>query len=101
MKKHRALVSAVTIGVLLVVLSSRARSDELREDVFMCEDAVARIAGCCPRFDPSSIQCVYSQGCSSTTTPQFSTDTARCVVHASCDDIAKGPVCGIGVRLCP
>ncbi len=101
MRAHRAIVVASTIGALFVVFASRARSDELREDVFLCEDAVAHVQQCCP-FNAAQVQCTFAEGCGSpATTPQLSIDTARCIIHSSCDALRAGVVCNFKSKLCP
>ena len=81
--------------LLVVLLAPRARGDTLREDEFLCEDAVAHIHECCPDFDVTSVACNYTEGGCGTKTvnPDLSEFNSACLIDASCADIVKG-TCG-------
>lgn len=84
--------------VLLGALAPRAQGEELRQDTFLCEDAVSRLGHCCPGFDPATFQCNYDpgDGCANrpASYPEIDISTARCLLASTCSDIAAFK-CGV------
>jgi hypothetical protein len=87
--------------------SSTTNDDNFREDVFACEEAVARLAECCPNFDGKDIKCTYyysrnetvndCNGQTSVTTvqvePAITTASAACIERTACADLVANGVC--------
>ncbi|MDB4945518.1 MAG: hypothetical protein JWP97_5052 [Labilithrix sp.] len=75
--------------------------DNFRADVIACEDALARLVTCCPRFDAKPVRCEYlyesDEGCGSTTTdstaPALDEAESRCVRETGCDELVASGVC--------
>ncbi len=94
-------VLAAVVALILACSNGKDEQDDdqFREDVIVCEEAVARLEHCCPGFDVRSIECRYRyahrEGCGTTTTertePAFTKAESACVRAASCEDlVAKG-----------
>ena len=65
-------------------------------DEFLCEDAVAKLKGCCPSAALDTIECKYIADCNSTIYPRFGEADARCIIGASCSDLRNG-ACVAGI----
>lgn len=67
----------------------------VRSDEFLCEDAVAKIQGCCPRITYGLDACTYVEAsCSHDAVfPGIGEPEARCIIAASCDQV-RGGACG-------
>jgi hypothetical protein len=97
--------SIVALGVAAVLACSRPGHDEddnqFREDVIWCEEALARLATCCPGFDATRVECNYyfeqDEGCTATTTrqiePALTTGESRCVRDTDCAVLVSSGVC--------
>jgi hypothetical protein len=76
-------------------------TDNFREDVFACEEAVAHLASCCPDFIATNARCVYdhhsTDGCDSYTKihedPAISLTEAECVLDMDCGTIRQRGIC--------
>jgi hypothetical protein len=90
--------------VFLVVRPAYASDDDdnFRRDVLLCEDAVGKLAQCCPDFDAKSVDCTYKiethdSGCDFSTTitikPGLSEPESKCVLALDCDAL-RTHVCG-------
>jgi hypothetical protein len=100
---RRGAFAALVIALAMSVQARADDDDELREDVLTCEDALARLAGCCPGFDATKVECHYHRhesdgGCGYTPTydnedPAFTLDESRCIRDTSCDMLVRGHVC--------
>ncbi len=98
---------AVGVGVILLFACDGDGSvhdhDDFREDVVMCEDAVAYLTSCCPSFDPHVLACNYSYdytpgSCNSGATtesvsPALSVAESGCILSRSCNTIRASGVC--------
>jgi hypothetical protein len=93
---------AIPCAVVLIALGATRTSrggDHVGEDVLNCEEAVAHLAECCPKFDASLVRCVHyeSEGCdpdrSSNRYPALDVGQSRCVRAASCDVLRSNGVC--------
>ena len=92
--------------VMLVLVATRVAQadvddDQFQEDVVVCEEALARLSECCPRFDPRSVYCNYRRsdeaGCGYRTvdneSPARSKGESRCIRSSSCEDLQTRKVC--------
>lgn len=101
---------------LLIILTLTARvasaaddTDNFREDVFACEEAVAYLGACCPDFVPATARCVFDHhedhGCDESTryaeNPAVSLDEAHCVLAKDCDSLRAAGVCDRAKRMQP
>jgi hypothetical protein len=80
-------------------------SNNLREDVLYCEDALAHLGTCCPDFHADEVRCHhYAErydhvGCSSSIhsyeyeDPALSLDESRCIISTGCDALRANGVC--------
>lgn len=71
----------------------------VRDDEFLCEDAVAKLEGCCPSATVDPGMCTFQEGtCSSPAVyPKIGETQARCIIGSSCSEVRRG-ACGGG---CP
>lgn len=61
----------------------------VRSDEFLCEDAVAKVQGCCT--PAASLQCKYvDEYCTPPTYPSLNEEQSRCIISASCSDLRAG-----------
>lgn len=110
---------ALAILLVLLTFSFRARADteeeddnELREDVLLCEEALAHVSSCCG-FSPTTSACRYyhyewyeSCGCSGGTGgfvrrdiwPSVTKEVARTMTATSCDAIREGASCAAWIQ---
>lgn len=66
--------------------------DNFREDAILCEEAIAHVMECCPRFDPSTVSCYHffdstTEGCHTTTSsgePALTVAESRCILSLDC-----------------
>lgn len=71
----------------------------VRSDEFLCEDAVAKLQGCCAEQSLAKVSCTYDDStCLETTYPALGERTSRCVLSASCDDLRHGACVALGCR---
>jgi hypothetical protein len=94
-------------GLTLVFLISASAygddedTNQFRGDVLGCEEALAHLEECCPRFDAAPVLCDYEHsyrtGCGSPTTtdirPALSRPESTCVREMSCEDLVAKQVC--------
>ncbi len=83
--------------VSLVVGTVLACGD-IREDEFLCENAVSHLQQCCPGFR-AAIDCSYVQGCDDTTYPELDSIQSECIFQASCADLRQRGVCELAAQL--
>lgn len=108
-----SFLKRVPVGVafaLGVVISGAAHGageapetddENFREEVLLCEEAVARLDTCCPDIDWSTVACNYRHtstgGCTNGTAdfedPTFKLEESRCILDTSCSDIHARGVC--------
>ena len=77
--------------------------DNFREDVAYCEEAVAYLGQCCPRFDTHALVCQYHYeftkgSCGSpdrtdSEDPALSLPESRCILGTKCDALIQSGVC--------
>jgi hypothetical protein len=108
-RKRRLPTFGVLFGLAIALLLACRESgspdeeddNQFRTDVLWCEEALARLASCCPNFDARPLVCDYyysfDQGCGSSTTrrvePVFTTDESRCIRNKSCDGLVTEKIC--------
>jgi hypothetical protein len=79
------------------------------DEQFLCEEAAARLANCCPGFDPKALRCsdaaVTGGGCQPLDSHAVRQAEARCILGLECDGLATvcqrvteraacdGPIC--------
>jgi len=94
-KERRFLAMLATVALASAVFTC---GEGIREDVLSCEEAVARLAKCCPGFDAGKVYCRYS-GCGSEVWyPALDLDESHCVRDSSCEMLRTNDVCGRAQR---
>ncbi len=93
---HRRRWPAFLTAARLLVLAARC----LRPDEMHCENAVARLADCCPGFDAHRISCEYVEGCGARY-PTIPEDDARCIAGKSCDALVSDGTCAVAQGATP
>jgi hypothetical protein len=90
---------------ILITLTARIATaddtDNFREDVFACEEAVAHIASCCPQFEPEQAHCVYRRertgSCGVYTEieedPGVALAEADCLLELDCGALRERGIC--------
>ena len=66
---------------------------EIRQDEFICENAVSHLQECCPGFDPTRVACSYDTGCGITTFPELDSTQGQCILGDSCQALVTNGVC--------
>ena len=97
MRRLRALLPFI---LLLLPFIFPPTACAVRSDEFLCEDAVAKLQGCCANGTAETYQCNFVQGCTTTTYPDFDEPTVRCIISASCSQLQSGTVCGFKGAVC-
>lgn len=72
------------------------RENNYREDVLLCEEAVATILDCCPDFRPPEDSCEYYErvGCNEDSQfPVISRQQSECLRDLACAQIGKAGGC--------
>ncbi len=105
----------LTAGALALILLGVSRpvhadsdthkdTDNFREDVFRCEEAIAHLEECCPRFT-TPVACKHYEytsersGCESSdrygssTDPGLNLDESKCIQALSCQELVSRGVC--------
>ena len=104
------LAILVAAGALAVISIDRAPlprdQAELNRLVITCEEAAARLDGCCAALDPRDIDCEYQEGhhcprgsacCTEVEPilPDISADDAECLLDLGCDTIIAFGYCEV------
>jgi hypothetical protein len=107
-RPRNVTVPLLAIGLGVALACTNGEDDEqFREEVFVCEEAVARLESCCPGFDARSVPCVFyrSTGCSGNQSivrdPALDTRQADCILDSSCDQIRAADMCRRAAGLSP
>jgi hypothetical protein len=84
---------ALTITLLVAVLLG---CTGIRQDEFVCEDAVSHLQECCPGFQAGNVDCSYDPGgCESNAIyPEISIAQSACIRGESCNTLRSTGVCG-------
>jgi hypothetical protein len=75
------------LGFTLLVAGGGLREDELE-----CEQAVAKLQGCCPDYADAQIECHHSTICG-LTEPALSIAESQCIAQLSCEEIVARDLC--------
>lgn len=82
-----------------------ASAGGFREDEIYCEEAVARLAKCCPSFDARSIECSFydsSTACNPNVQyPALDEVTSKCILELDCGSLVSSGVCDRADRVAP
>jgi hypothetical protein len=82
-RRTRALLAVL---LALVVCDYTASDDEVR-----CEEAVARLARCCPGFDARGLDCTdNAPGCGNTV---IDAGVGRCIERRGCAELVEDGTC--------
>ena len=104
MLRFRKLSFGIFFSLALTTVlawSDEKDDNNFQKDVIECEEALARLAACCPNFDASRVLCnyyyYYNSGCGSSTTervsPAFSEPESDCIRNTDCETLTKKGVC--------
>lgn len=97
MLRRRGPTAALVLTVVVVAaLSCASEGDEpFREDVVLCEEALAHVRTCCPGFDGTRLECTFraEHGCGSFARIAFSKSESNCIRDTSCEDIVRMGIC--------
>jgi hypothetical protein len=105
--RSRALLLAPAGLVVMLACNTDEKIDDdnFREDVISCEDALAKLEGCCPGFRANAVRCQYYErtyehsGCDSSTYEHQHEDPAlrladsQCILGRSCSELVNTGVC--------
>ena len=80
--------------IALAVLAGLATC-ALTDDEVHCEEAAARLADCCPGFDPAGLDCTTGR-CSG---PTLGVDEDRCIRGRSCEALVADGTCARAVAV--
>ena len=83
--------------VAAAIFVTYGASAGFREDEVECEEAVARLAKCCPSFDPRALECSYydhSGSCGiDVQYPALDEATSKCILALDCGSLEQSGVC--------
>lgn len=88
----RSATSSVALGAALVVALS---CTGISEEELTCEQAVSKLAECCPDLDPRRLPCVDTAGgcASGEAEATVSRAAGSCVLAVSCDVLRSSRTC--------
>jgi hypothetical protein len=98
----RVLVPPLLVASVFACASSSTESNNFREEVFYCEEALARLESCCPGFSARQVTCYHyyreSTGCDGKTTsthedPAIGLRDSQCILDKDCSALVTGRVC--------
>jgi hypothetical protein len=75
-----------------LVVGTVLACSSIREDEFLCENAVSHLKACCPAFQ-AAIACNYVQGCDESTYPDLDLAQSNCILDQPCDILRRNGVC--------
>lgn len=95
------LVSVTLVLVATRVAQADVDDDQFQKEVIVCEEALARLTTCCPRFEPQRVLCNYrradNEGCGyrsiENVSPALSDGESRCIRSLSCGELQAKKVC--------
>jgi hypothetical protein len=97
MKMRQLLFPAVTLLFLFGLPKHAGASDQYRDDVLACEEAVSFLDSACPGFDPSQLRCVYeyNEGCGgySFVRPALSEAEVQCILGKQPEALVNEGIC--------
>jgi hypothetical protein len=80
----------IAIGVAIVCICFAC--GRIDEDELLCEEAVARLEDCCPKFDVRPYECRYNGGCAYQE-PDLSAAASDCIRARSCEELVSTGTC--------
>lgn len=84
---HTPVALAVLVGIGLACTG-------IRQDEFLCENAVSHLLDCCQGFRASHLSCTYDdRGCGGTIYPELDVDQSNCILAESCAKLVSSGVC--------
>ena len=87
--------AAITVGLCTLLLGASSGDQDLH-----CEAAMARLAQCCPGFDPGRRVCESSGGCNGPSRfPDFDVADSECIEALDCDAVVSRGLCETVSRL--
>lgn len=102
MRSFFLLVFLILVSPLAVRTAQAADDDDnFRPDVLHCEEALGKLAQCCPSFVTTDVSCTYDErqtsGCdfytTVTVTPAFTESESQCILASSCQALTDTGVC--------
>ena len=89
-KKSSRWSSGFTVSLVVGALLA---CGSIRQDEFLCENAVSHLQGCCPGFNASAVECHFDNGCLDTTYPELDETQSNCILGESCATLRAAGVC--------
>lgn len=91
----------ITLSARVAAASEESESDDFRQDVFACEEAVAHLTSCCAGLSATEVRCVYRRdvtgSCGYYThheeDPGITPREAECLLAIDCDGIRERGIC--------
>jgi hypothetical protein len=83
---RRGFTVALVVGLLMAC-------GDIRQDEFLCENAVGHLQQCCPGFSPDAVNCTYAPGCTTTVYPELDATQSDCIMGQSCGALRAAGVC--------
>ncbi len=79
------------LGAVIVLVLIPHGGCTVSRTEFLCEDAVAKLDGCCSAI-MEGLGCTYvDNGCTvPSIVPSFDVETSRCIILASCSELRNG-----------
>ncbi|HEX7601753.1 MAG TPA: hypothetical protein VF316_09115 [Polyangiaceae bacterium] len=95
MRRLPGILAWLAVGVVAIPPTACT----VRSDEFLCEDAVAKLRGCCSSAAIDAIGCTYdAETCAPPVYPQLNETESRCIIGASCAQLRSG---GCVTGMCP
>jgi hypothetical protein len=92
------LITIAAVAAALAVISC-SDTDNMREDVLLCEEAVSHFQSCCGH-PIDGLKCWYEFSClldcshtGDTSVPDLNAGQSRCLMGASCGDLTGRGIC--------
>ena len=89
-KKSSRWSSGFTVSLVVAALLA---CGSIRQDEFLCENAVSHLQGCCPGFNAGAVECHFDNGCLETTYPELDETQSNCILGESCATLRAAGVC--------
>ena len=87
----RLLVAVVAVAAIAACQPWDAPYEKSSRTVEGCEDAVAHLRSCCPRYD-SYVSCTYLTN--ATASPDLTASESRCLLKKPCAEVEKAVKAG-------
>jgi hypothetical protein len=86
-KRRQGLLALVVLGSAAFVHCGFNRNE------VECEEAVQYLSGCCPGFDPGSVNCTQEGECDGARAPDLLAARSECILGLSCEAIKTAGLC--------